>query len=125
VALSNYDKVQEFHRHFDIPEGVMGNIPTAERSLLRTRLMMSELAELIESMQLGDYVNMAKELADVLYVVYGTAYEAGLPIDDIFEAVHQSNMTKSSDLDGGGKVIKGDTYEAPDIEAVLKKAMED
>ena len=88
--MTNFEKVHEFHDHFNCGKGQIGHLPSLNRVMLRTRLMMEELAELVESMQLGEYVNVAKELADVLYVVLGTAVEYGLPMDEVFEAVHQS-----------------------------------
>jgi predicted HAD superfamily Cof-like phosphohydrolase len=87
--------------------------------MLRTRLMTEELAEVVKAMQTGDYENLAKELADLLYVVYGTADEAGIPIDRVYAEVHNSNMTKTPAKDAGGKVQKGPDYEPPDIEAAL------
>jgi len=112
-------KVKDFHDKFSIPIGGLGNMPPAERQMLRTRLMMEEMAELVEAMQTGDYVNVAKELADVLYVVYGTAVEYGVPMDEVFAEVHRSNMSKSPALDAGGKIKKGMDYEEANIETVL------
>lgn len=63
---------------------------------------------------------LAKELADLLYVVYGTAEELGIPLEEVFQAVHQSNMSKVWD-DGNvhynefGKVLKPPTYVKPDL----------
>lgn len=63
---------------------------------------------------------LAKELADLLYVVYGTAEELGIPLEEVFQAVHQSNMSKVWD-DGKvhynefGKVLKPPTYVKPDL----------
>jgi len=67
---------------------------------------------------------LAKELADLLYVVYGTAEELNIPLEQVFKVVHDSNMSKVWD-DGtvhyrtDGKVLKPPTYIAPDIKAVL------
>ena len=63
---------------------------------------------------------LAKELADLLYVVYGTAEELGIPLQEVFKVVHSSNMSKVWD-DGTvhynekGKVLKPDTYSPPDL----------
>lgn len=65
--------------------------------------------------------NLTKELADILYVVYGTAVTFGLPLQDVFEEVHRSNMSKMGD-DGkavfreDGKVLKGPNYTKPNLE---------
>jgi len=83
--------------------------------------MAEEFSELVEAMQKNDYVNAAKECADLLYVVYGTAVEFGFPIDEVFHEVHRSNMTKTPAVDSGGKVTKGDNYEPADVAAVLDR----
>ena len=58
--------------------------------------MRDEVAEYIDDVQTEDLKNIAKELADILYAVYGTILEHGLQdkIEDIFEEVHNSNMSK-------------------------------
>ena len=67
---------------------------------------------------------VASELADLLYVVYGTAEELGIPLDKVFNAIHQANMRKVWD-DGTvhrneyGKVIKPPKFEKADIRKVL------
>jgi predicted HAD superfamily Cof-like phosphohydrolase len=63
---------------------------------------------------------LAKELADLLYVVYGTAEELGIPLQQVFTAVHLSNMSKvwpdgSVQYNEFGKVMKPDTYKKPDL----------
>jgi predicted HAD superfamily Cof-like phosphohydrolase len=71
-----------------------------------------------------DLENYAKELADLVYVVYGAAIEHGIDLDAVFKEVHESNMSKAYP-DGSvhfredGKVLKGPHYKAPDIAALL------
>lgn len=68
-----------------------------------------------------DKAAFTKELADLLYVTYGMAVTFGLPIDEVFERVHRSNMSKLDD-DGkplyrkDGKVLKGPNYEKPNLD---------
>ncbi len=119
---TNHELVKEFHKKFDIPIKPIGHLPTDGRALLRIRLIQEELAELTEAIQLGQYVNLAKELGDLLYVIYGAAAEFGVPIDDVFREVHKSNMTKSHEPDPGGKIVKGKDYEPADTEKVLTNA---
>jgi len=67
---------------------------------------------------------VAAELADLLYVVYGTAEELGIPLDKVFNAIHAANMRKVWD-DGTvhrndyGKVIKPPNHQKADIRKVL------
>jgi len=119
--VTNYTKVRDFHKKFSVRQGRIGHLPPPERAMLRVRLMTEELAELVEAMQKQDYMNVAKECADLLYVVYGTAFEYGLPIDEVFAEVHRSNMSKTPALDKGGKVTKGDNYEPADVATVLDR----
>lgn len=63
---------------------------------------------------------LAKELADLLYVVYGTAEELGIPLELVFKAVHKSNMSKvwsdgTVHYNKFGKVMKPPTYTKPDL----------
>ena len=68
-----------------------------------------------------DKASLTKELADLLYVTIGFAVTFGLPICEVFERVHQSNMSKLGE-DGkpiyreDGKVMKGPNYQPPKLE---------
>jgi predicted HAD superfamily Cof-like phosphohydrolase len=71
-------------------------------------------------------IEIADALADLLYVVFGTAISYGIPIEEVFKEVHRSNMTKSMIKDTKsikGKTTKGDKFEPPNIKAVLEEYM--
>jgi predicted HAD superfamily Cof-like phosphohydrolase len=112
--------VAAFHRLFDIVEH---GAPTAidERTkALRVQLIQEEFDELKEAMAQGDLPAVAKEIADLLYVVYGTAVSYGIEMDPVFREVHRSNMSKV----GGykredGKWVKPVTYSPAKIEPIL------
>ena len=63
---------------------------------------------------------LLKELCDLQYVLSGFAVTFGLPFDEAFERVHESNMSKLGP-DGkpiyreDGKVLKGPNYKKPDL----------
>jgi len=124
------DQLSEFHKAFnsyyretpstDIPENI---------KKLRIQLMKEELAEVIESIEEGQTIDeLAKELSDLLYVHLGTVFAFGLQdkFEEIFTAVHESNMSKLGS-DGkpvyreDGKVIKSENYKKPDISKILNK----
>ena len=68
-----------------------------------------------------DKAAFTKELADLLYVTYGMAVTFGLPLDEVFERVHRSNMSKLDDngkpiYREDGKVLKGPNYEKPNLD---------
>jgi predicted HAD superfamily Cof-like phosphohydrolase len=70
------------------------------------------------------YEALAKELADILYVVYGTADLLEIPLEAVFAEVHRSNMSKIGP-DGevirreDGKILKPDTYREADVHGAL------
>lgn len=99
--------------------GVSSDIPP-EVVVLRLRLMMEELGELSSAMHQNDLVLISDGLADLLYVVVGTAIAYGIPINDVFREVHRSNMTKAplNQHSKGGKVSK-EGYEPPQILSIL------
>jgi predicted HAD superfamily Cof-like phosphohydrolase len=112
--------VQAFHRAFDI---VANQVPTVveERTReLRIRLIQEEFDELKEALASDDLSSIAKEMADLLYVVYGTAVSYGIDMDPVFREVHRSNMSKV----GGykredGKWVKPATYSPALIDPIV------
>jgi len=112
------DLVQEFHEVFD-PDSVatQPGWPDLEQARMRVRLMLEELDEVaLEFEQVyGGLQNPAdglaavgKELADLLYVVYGTGVTLGLPLDGLLAAVHANNMTKLWSTDEMNAAQSGD-----------------
>ena len=111
--------VKDFHMVFgsytsnkpaiDVPSDV---------SELRRRLIKEEATELDSAIAANDMVGIADGIADLLYVVFGTAVSYGIPIDNIFQIVHEANMSKvGSDgkplKDAGGKVVKPQGWVSP------------
>jgi predicted HAD superfamily Cof-like phosphohydrolase len=112
--------VDEFHRKFSILAQATPSDLNEETKRLRIRLIEEEFDELKEAMAGGDLAAVAKEMADLLYVVYGTAVSYGIDIDPVFREVHRSNMSKV----GGykredGKWVKPATYSPARIEPIL------
>jgi len=65
-----------------------------------------------------------KELADLLYVVYGYAVTFGWDLDEAFKRVHESNMSKLGEdgkpiKDQHGKVMKGPNYQPPNLKDLV------
>lgn len=112
--------VAEFHQTFGIAREVVPTIPDEATRLLRARLIQEEFDELKDALREGDTVAVAKELADLLYVVYGTAVSCGIDMEPVFREVHRSNMSKV----GGhkredGKWVKPSTYSPARLELIL------
>lgn len=84
---------------------------------------ITNLEQLAMSNSVPSVIDVADAIADLLYVVYGTAVAWGIDIDPVFKAVHEANMRKFGP--GGyeredGKWMKPPDWEAPDIAGVLK-----
>ncbi len=114
--------VESFHRQFDILVESRPRVVDEKTRRLRVRLIDEEFAELRESLDKGDLPGIAKELADLLYVVYGTAVSYGIDMAPVFREVHRSNMSKV----GGykredGKWVKPATYSPADVGTVLAR----
>lgn len=107
------------------------NVPYDIETLrLRQKLINEEVAELNEEINTlaaeleksGTTTaetrrKMFKELADVQYVISGLAVSFGIPIQEVFERVHHSNMSKLVDgkplKRADGKFLKGPNYKKP------------
>ena len=117
--------VREFHLAFGVeaPEAPTAHVDDALRTS-RKALMEEELHELVDAMAAEDLLEIADGLADLLYVVFGTGVAYGIPIDEIFEEVHSSNMSKLG-ADGkpiigeNGKRLRGPRYRPPNISPLL------
>jgi len=81
----------------------------------RVRLIMEELAELAEAQAGGDLEGFADAIADLAWVVLGTAVEAGIPFQAIWGEVRRANMAKAGGtLDASGKLQKPAGWRPPD-----------
>lgn len=112
--------VEAFHRMFDIVAHQKPTVVDDRTRALRERLIQEEFEELKEAMAKNDLACIAKEMADLLYVVYGTAVSYGIDMDPVFREVHRSNMSKV----GGykredGKWVKPASYSPAAIEPLL------
>lgn len=109
----------EFHAH---PNSILDDrtngIP------LRRVLLAEEYAELVEAMEEGDLAHIAREMGDVLYVLYGTALVYGIDLDAAFEEIHRAAMDK---MEAGlrredGKIIKPPGFVPPDMTEAIQDA---
>lgn len=129
--MSNFRKVMDFHKVYNLPILYEPKVPDNQRFYLRINLIKEEMRELMEELIDKDGVRnsdislkrVAKELSDLLYVIYGMGLEFGIDLDKSFEAVQASNMSKLG-LDGkpiyreDGKVLKGPNYFEAKIEDI-------
>jgi len=116
--------VDEFHRKFNIHTELSPSIPDEDTRGLRIRLIQEEFDELKEALAKEDLAGIAKELADVLYVVYGTAVSYGIDMEPIFREVHRSNLSKvGGHKRADGKWVKPATYSPAQLAPILSSQM--
>ncbi|MGQ4373946.1 MazG nucleotide pyrophosphohydrolase domain-containing protein [Streptomyces sp. SAS_267] len=118
--------VREFHLAFGLDvRGTPAEV-SPQLAAHRGELLAEEAAEVAEVSVGGPLDRLAHELADVVYVAYGTALVHGIDLDAVIAEIHRANMTKLGP-DGhvarraDGKVLKGEHYRAPDVSQVLRR----
>ena len=125
-TVTPFEMITEFHQAYGQDAPVAPILLTPEVQELREKLIREELREYLEAVVAGDIVEIADALADLTYVVVGTAVAHGLTrFDAIFAEVHRSNMSKLG-ADGkpvkraDGKVLKGQNYSPPDLAPLIR-----
>lgn len=130
TSRSMFEDVVRFH------EEILGQPPSAMPSLVsrelvveRWRFMQEELDEFYQAGFNGDIVGAADGLADIIYVALGTAYQMGLPMQEIWNAVQSANMRKVR-----GQTKRGNKFDAakpvgwvgpePDIARAIGECLE-
>ena len=123
--MTNFEKVGAFMKTFGQEVKQSSSFSSDKINTLRVSLIKEELDELIEAINKKDLVEVADALTDILYVTYGAGHAFGINLDDCFEEVQNSNMSKL-DKDGKpiyndkGKVMKGPNYFKPDLRKFIK-----
>lgn len=116
--------VAEFMQTFKQTTKARPEFPSRRVALLRLRLIVEELFELIAAMWRRDMIGIADALGDLVYVVVGMAHTYGIPFDEVFREIHSSNMSKAGPdgkaiLRADGKIMKGEGYRPPDLRKVM------
>lgn len=120
------EKVKEFHNAFRV-EDTQNFKKNRDIFKLRYELMKEENDEYVQACVMGDEVEIADALGDKLYILIGTIIAHGLEdkIEDIFNEIHASNMSKLGE-DGkpiyreDGKILKGPNFFRPNLTKILK-----
>ena len=124
TKISNFEKVGDFMEAFGQRVEMEPTWPDFNTRELRLELIQEELEELSDAVADRDMIQIADALTDLLYVVYGAGHAFGLDLDECFEEVHRSNMSKLGENGRpihreDGKVLKGPGYFEPDLEGIL------
>ena len=118
--MTNFEKVGLFMKTFGQEVKTKPSFSTDKINKLRIDLIKEELDELTEAMNSKDLLEVADALTDILYVTYGAGHAFGIDLDECFEEVQNSNMSKLDEngqpiYNESGKVMKGPNYFKPDL----------
>lgn len=115
-------QVYEFMKLFGQPCRIVPEVPPDEEADLRMRLIEEEFNELQKAFINKDLVEIADALADLQYVLLGTAISAGINLDPVFQEVHRSNMSKfwtSSEVANHFKKDAQELFQLTDMQKVI------
>ncbi|MDA9664135.1 nucleoside triphosphate pyrophosphohydrolase family protein [bacterium] len=118
--MTNFNKVGTFMKTFGQEVKNKPSFSTDKINKLRLDLIKEELDELKEAMDNKDLLEVADALTDILYVTYGAGHAFGINLDQCFEEVQNSNMSKLDEngkpiYNNAGKVMKGPNYFKPNL----------
>ena len=122
--MTNFEKVGLFMTTFGQEVKKKSGFSSNKINDLRINLIEEELNEFKDAMRKKDLKEVADALTDILYVTYGAGHAFGINLDDCFEEVQKSNMSKLGN-DGKpiynehGKVMKGPNYFKPNLNKFL------
>jgi len=122
--MTNFDKVGIFMKTFGQEVKDKASFSTEKINNLRISLIEEEVKELKEAMKNKDLVEVADALTDILYVTYGAGHALGINLNECFDEVQNSNMSKLDQnkkpiYNESGKVMKGPNYFKPNLKKVI------
>ena len=123
--MTNFQKVKNFMETFGQEVKSRPSFSSDKINMLRYNLIKEELDEFKQALDKNDLLEVADALTDILYVTYGAGHAFGINLDDCFDEVQNSNMSKLGN-DGKpiysdqGKVMKGPNYFKPDLSKFIK-----
>tara|TARA_B100000214_G_C23957868_1_gene623783 strand:- start:1644 stop:2015 length:372 start_codon:yes stop_codon:yes gene_type:complete len=123
--MTNFEKVGLFMKTFGQEVKTKPGLSSDKINNLRISLINEELEELKDAIKKKDLKETIDALTDILYVTYGAGHAFGVNLDQCFNEVQNSNMSKLGS-DGKpiyneiGKVMKGPNYFKPDLSKFIK-----
>ena len=122
--MSNFNKVKTFMETFGQEIKAKPSFSTDKINTLRYELIKEELEELKVAMENNDLLEVADALTDILYVTYGAGHAFGIDLNQCFDEVQNSNMSKLDEngkpiYNEAGKVMKGSKYFKPNLSKFL------
>ena len=123
--MTNFEKVGLFMSTFGQEVKTRPSLSSEKINNLRISLIKEELEEFKQAIKNNDLKETIDALTDILYVTYGAGHAFGVNLDQCFEEVQKSNMSKLG-KDGkpiyneDGKVMKGPNYFKPNLSKFIK-----
>ena len=123
--MTNFQKVKIFMETFGQEVKLKPSFSSDKINKLRCNLINEELEELKDAINKKDLKETIDALTDILYVTYGAGHAFGVNLDNCFDEVQRSNMSKLDDkgkpiYNNDGKVMKGPNYFKPNLSKFLK-----
>ena len=103
--MTNFEKVGLFMTTFGQEVKTKPGLSSEKINNLRISLINEELEEFKQAIKNNDLKEATDALTDILYVTYGAGHAFGVNLDECFDEVQRSNMSK---LGEGGKPIYKD-----------------
>ena len=95
--MTNFKKVELFMRTFGQEIKKKSSLSSDNINNLRINLIEEELNEFKDAIKKKDLKEVADALTDILYVTYGAGHAFGINLDNCFEEVQKSIMSKLGD----------------------------
>ena len=122
------DDVIAFHKTYNQPYSTTPTLVEKPLYEMRHRIQQEENNEYLKACEENDLVEIAHEIADEFYVLFGKVISHGLQdkIPEIFDEIQRANMSKLGPDEKpiyreDGKVLKGPNYSPPDVKSILEK----
>lgn len=115
----SYPTPLEMTKHY---QKVTGQEPDP---VLYVGLVSEEFDEWVNSLEEPDRASELKELADLVYVIYGYANAQGWDLDEALYRVHSNNLGRMYQPDGSikrredGKIVKNKAYPRVDLKDLV------
>lgn len=94
-------RVAEFHRAFGAYIATDPVLPSSDTRQLRISLIREELDEYCKAFAADDQIEMADGLADLLFVLAGTAVSYGIAPDESIESPYDTNPPSDAERSAG------------------------
>ncbi|MCL4264628.1 MAG: hypothetical protein KJ069_15500 [Anaerolineae bacterium] len=137
MPQTNFEKIVEFHAALETTP-TAPTIPHPDTLALRRTLIQEEYREVMAAFADAfdsiereavttptDLASLAHELADLLYVVYGTFAMLGINADAVYTEIHRANMEKlGGPRRADGKLLKPPGWQPANIRNILQELQE-